>query len=82
MKSNNKKAEYTPFTIKQGGQVSLREDRPALLISSTSWTPDEDFSILLDAMVLYDEMATKMEKDKAGRKPPKITLVITGNITT
>lgn len=53
--------------------TSLRVDRPALLLSSTSWTPDEDFSILLEALFLYDEAARK-----AAGKLPKVLMVVTG----
>jgi beta-1,4-mannosyltransferase len=43
-----------------------------LLVSSTSWTPDEDFSILLDALVSYSSHW------KLDQCLPKIVAVITG----
>jgi beta-1,4-mannosyltransferase len=43
-----------------------------LLVSSTSWTPDEDFSILLDALVAYSSQAMKQPS------LPKIMAIITG----
>lgn len=47
--------------------------RPAVIVSSTSWTPDEDFGILLDALVDYD-------RAKAQGSPtlPSLLCIITG----
>lgn len=49
----------------------MRDDRPALLVSSTSWTEDEDFSILVAALKQYDSQA-------ALQNLPRVYLVITG----
>mmetsp|Transcript_14557 Transcript_14557/g.31648 ORF Transcript_14557/g.31648 Transcript_14557/m.31648 type:complete len:520 (+) Transcript_14557:156-1715(+) len=55
--------------------VRLRDDRPALLVSSTSWTPDEDFSILLYALKeLHKKIETKSDDDSF----PKIIVIVTG----
>ncbi|KAF9234958.1 glycosyltransferase family 33 protein [Melanogaster broomeanus] len=55
----------------------LRGDRVALLVSSTSWTPDEDFSILFDALKLYEARAVQVNKGNPGQLP-RIWMVITG----
>lgn len=53
----------------------LREDRPALLVSSTSWTPDEDFSILLDALKVLHK---KIESKPKNTTFPQVIVVVTG----
>lgn len=73
-RSANKYDNSTVFTATTAsGEVKLREGRPGLLVSSTSWTPDEDFQILLDALINYEESAAN---DDA--KYPKLICVITG----
>ncbi len=59
----------------KGGKIELRDDRPALLISSTSWTPDEDFGLLLDALVALDRSWSTGE---GGANPPHLLVVVTG----
>lgn len=68
--SNSLVSGFDPaFTPASG--IALREDRPALVVSSTSWTPDEDFTILLNMLTEYEQRA------RAGGLP-KLLALITG----
>ena len=53
--------------------TALRSDRPALVVSSTSWTPDERFDILLDALGRYEFAARNSDSAL-----PKLVVVVTG----
>ena len=48
----------------------LKKERPLLLITSTSYTPDEDLGLLVQALRLYDE--------NSNLQLPEIILVVTG----
>ncbi|CAH2090713.1 unnamed protein product [Euphydryas editha] len=62
----------TAFTKVEENIVKLINNRPGLLFSSTSWTPDEDFSILMEALQVY-EITYDLAKNL-----PKLICVITG----
>ncbi|XP_076839363.1 chitobiosyldiphosphodolichol beta-mannosyltransferase [Brachyhypopomus gauderio] len=66
--------ELTAFTERstKTGEVRLCAGRPALLLSSTSWTEDEDFSILLKALEDYEGFV------KESQHLPSVVCVITG----
>jgi beta-1,4-mannosyltransferase len=49
-----------------------RPSRPALVVSSTSWTPDEDFGVLLGAARRYDSLAA------ADPSLPPVLCLVTG----
>ena len=64
---------HTDADVDIGRKANTLAQRAALLmVSSTSWTPDEDFSILLDAMVKYDERAA------SNQSLPCLVLFVTG----
>ena len=51
---------------------SIKSGQTKIVISSTSWTPDEDFSILLNALIEYSDWANR------GEVRPRILALITG----
>lgn len=58
-------------------EIIANENHPALLISSTSWTPDEDFSILLNALVdLNDKLKNNGTDDVSSF--PHLIVIVTG----
>ena len=61
------------FTEEAKNIIKYKDDRPLLMVSSTSWTPDEDFNMLLDSFI-------KLEKDLGEEinKLRKVLFLITG----
>ncbi|XP_036787602.2 chitobiosyldiphosphodolichol beta-mannosyltransferase isoform X1 [Manis pentadactyla] len=67
-------SERSAFTEQdaRSGTVTRLGGRPALLVSSTSWTEDEDFSILLAALEKFEQLILD------GESLPSLVCVITG----
>ena len=65
---------FTRFTkLAKNGIAVERKDRPAIIMSSTSWTEDEDFNMLLQALEEYDNL-----KPEVSKHLPFILCLITG----
>jgi beta-1,4-mannosyltransferase len=62
-----------PETAQYASDLSPKAKSPwKLIVSSTSWTADEDFSVLLDALSAYSSQAV------ANTRLPKLLAIITG----
>jgi hypothetical protein len=68
-------SDETPFTIKneKTEKIIKKEDRAILLMSCTSFTEDEDFSILVKVLDILENQITAKEL-----KMSAIYIVITG----
>lgn len=53
--------------------TEIKTGKLKLVVSSTSWTPDEDFSLLLDALVEYSKLAMHSHPHL-----PRLLAIITG----
>jgi beta-1,4-mannosyltransferase len=74
---NAKSSNENEVTLKNNDKVEYVVDRPILMLSSTSWTPDEDFNILLNAIIQTEEKLLEYGRT-IGRKMRKVIFIITG----
>ncbi|MFH4979613.1 hypothetical protein AB6A40_006322 [Gnathostoma spinigerum] len=71
--------EVTKFSYRDGDGIAfLRDDRPLILMSSTSWTEDEDFGLLLNALQSFDKVAGLSGKSNPQTRLPHLICIITG----
>jgi beta-1,4-mannosyltransferase len=63
---------FTEQSIKNPAEYTFRPNRPALVTSSTSWTPDEDFGQLLESLKGLDKDITNQQLTL------KLMVVVTG----
>lgn len=58
----------TVFTEKEEGEITMKQSRPGLLVSSTSWTEDEDFYTLFRALAGITKIINSFIKIENGKK--------------
>jgi beta-1,4-mannosyltransferase len=61
------------YNVTENKMPQMKDKRPALIVSSSSWTEDEDFHILIDALDQYENEFERLECDL-----PKLICLLTG----
>ncbi|KAH9855786.1 mannosyltransferase [Lenzites betulinus] len=69
--------DLSPFS-ENVAMPELRPDRTALLVTSTSWTPDEDFDMLLETLKQYEKRARECEGLSEAERLPNVLMAVTG----
>ena len=76
-KDGNEQTLFTEFNPKEG-TYQYRQDRPVFCLSSTSYTPDEDFMILIQALDTLQAKINELSDISKSFTFPKLQFIVTG----
>lgn len=67
-----RQALFTRLAVPRGGNVGF-------IVSPTSWTADEDFDLVIDAVRYLEDRVRGWEAGDSGRRFPDLVLLVTGD---
>jgi beta-1,4-mannosyltransferase len=73
------RAERERFRQALFGRLSVRGNVVGFVVCPTSWTEDEDFDVIVDAVLWLEERIRGWEATGAGRRFPDLVILVTGD---
>jgi beta-1,4-mannosyltransferase len=73
------RAERERFRQGLFGRLGIRLTQTGLIVCPTSWTEDEDFDVVIEAVTLLEERIRGWEAARAGRRFTDLAIVVTGD---
>jgi len=73
------RAERERFRLALFARLGIRANTVGFIVCPTSWTEDEDFDVVIEAVMRLEERIRGWEAGDAGRRFPDLVILVTGD---